>query len=77
MPKMEIFPGNKPKFTIKRRYGLKLLSIKVTESYDGQPGAVLLSRNPLLVVGGDAFSHSNFDGCISSAEKICAAFTSQ
>ena len=43
---------------------------QVTKSYEDQPGVLELSQEPLLLVGGDAFTHSNFDGCVSSAEKI-------
>lgn len=32
----------------------------------------ILDRPP-LVCGGDAFSHSNFDGCVESAQSVVAA----
>lgn len=47
--------------------------MKVLEPYEGQPGVLQLSQNPLLLVGGDGFTHSNFDGCVSSAERIAEA----
>nr|XP_046232874.1 renalase [Scatophagus argus] len=31
------------------------------------PGQMTILDRPLLVCGGDAFSHSNFDGCVESA----------
>ena len=43
---------------------------KVSESYPGQPGCIVLNENPLLILGGDGFTHSNFDGCVRSAESI-------
>ncbi len=39
----------------------------------GAPGAVLLNRSPTLVVAGDAFTSSNFDGCVASAEAATDA----
>jgi len=43
---------------------------QVSTPYSGKPGCIKLSEKPLLLAGGDAFSHSNFDGCITSAEEI-------
>lgn len=40
---------------------------QVTNPFQGQPGGIILSKNPLLIATGDGFSHSNFDGCISAA----------
>lgn len=34
------------------------------------PGQMTLLDQPLLVCGGDGFSHSNFDGCIESAVQV-------
>ncbi|XP_036383685.1 renalase isoform X1 [Megalops cyprinoides] len=34
------------------------------------PGQMTLLSKPLLVCGGDGFTHSNFDGCIESALKV-------
>eukprot|EP01084_Bolivina_argentea_P236749 398014_1 len=39
----------------------------------GTPGAVLLNKSPPLVVAGDAFAGSNFDGCVASAEAATDA----
>ena len=49
---------------------LKWLYSQVHKGYPGAPGAVVLNSSPLLVMGGDAFSQSNFDGCIESAKSI-------
>ena len=45
----------------------------MSESYEGQPGAVELSDRPLLLVAGDGLTHSNFDGCVASAEAAADA----
>ncbi len=39
----------------------------------GTPDAVLLNKSPPLVVAGDAFAGSNFDGCVASAEAATDA----
>ncbi|XP_059351197.1 renalase-like [Daphnia carinata] len=43
---------------------------QVTKSYEDQPGVLELAQEPPLLVGGDGFTHSNLDGCISSARKV-------
>ena len=43
---------------------------QVQTSYPGEPGCLELIKFPLLLAGGDAFTHSNFDGCIRSAEAV-------
>ncbi len=43
---------------------------QVHQGYDGSPGAIVLQQRPLMVLGGDAFIKSGFDGCIDSALKI-------
>jgi len=43
---------------------------QVQTAYAEKPGAIELQKTPLLLAGGDAFTHSNFDGCITSAEAI-------
>jgi len=48
---------------------------QVFTPYSGQPGVIELCRDPLLLAGGDSFTHSNFDGCISSAESIVNALS--
>ena len=47
-------------------------NLQVSQSYPGQPGVVQLCDNPKLLIGGDGMSHSNLDGCLSSAERIIA-----
>ncbi|EDO37145.1 predicted protein [Nematostella vectensis] len=68
----ELFP-NLPKPTAtkcqKWRYS------QVSQSVKGMPGSQVLMTSPLLVVGGDAFTHSNFDGCVDSAMSIVRNFT--
>ncbi|XP_012989382.1 renalase isoform X2 [Esox lucius] len=44
---------------------------QVTSSVAACPGQMTLLSRPLLVCGGDSFTHSNFDGCIESALKVC------
>ncbi|XP_067285989.1 renalase isoform X1 [Pseudorasbora parva] len=43
---------------------------QVTRSVADCPGQMTLLSQPLLVCGGDGFTHSNFDGCIESALKV-------
>ncbi|ESO87424.1 hypothetical protein LOTGIDRAFT_127891 [Lottia gigantea] len=43
---------------------------QVHKSYANKPGCIILESRPLVVLGGDGFTHSGFDGCIDSAEKI-------
>ena len=47
---------------------------QVSESYSGSPGCIILNQTPLLIAGGDGFTHSNFDGCIDSALSIVEKF---
>jgi len=47
---------------------------QVQHSYAGSPGCVEMLSSPLLLAGGDGFMHSNFDGCIQSAEAIVKTF---
>ena len=72
MPQVEIFSGSKHFSSLFLLCVLPLQQniYQVTKSYEDQPGVLELSQEPLLLVGGDAFTHSNFDGCVSSAEKI-------
>ena len=46
---------------------------QVNKAYSGTPAAILLHRSPPLVVGGDAFTCSKFDGCLTSAVKIVSS----
>ncbi|XP_074647635.1 renalase-like isoform X2 [Tubulanus polymorphus] len=47
---------------------------QVKQSYTDSPGYVELKSDPILLCGGDAFVHSNMDGCLSSALKIVNRF---
>jgi len=49
---------------------LKWLYSQVHKPYPGTPGSLQLKEGPLLVAGGDAFTSSNFDGCVESAISI-------
>ncbi|KAJ7987745.1 hypothetical protein DPEC_G00329680 [Dallia pectoralis] len=49
---------------------------QVTSAVAGCPGQMTLLSRPLLVCGGDGFTHSNLDGCIESALKVCAVLKS-
>lgn len=44
--------------------------IQVYRGYLSSPAAIVLNRSPTLVVGGDAFTYSKIDGCLTSAMKI-------
>ena len=42
---------------------------QVSEPYEGAPGCLVVKdTSPLVVLAGDAFKHSNLDGCISSGD---------
>ncbi|XP_041714477.1 renalase isoform X2 [Coregonus clupeaformis] len=43
---------------------------QVTSSVADCPGQMTLLSQPMLVCGGDGFTHSNFDSCIESALKV-------
>ena len=43
--------------------------LQVYKGYEGSPGALVLQDNPPLLLAGDAFAHTNFDGCVESATK--------
>ncbi|XP_011662386.2 renalase isoform X2 [Strongylocentrotus purpuratus] len=47
---------------------------QVSKPLAGAPGHVTIAEHPsyLLLAAGDGFSHSNFDGCIASAESALA-----
>lgn len=47
---------------------------QVHKSYAGEPGCVVLSNSPPIILAGDAFSHSNLDGCLDSAQSVNDAF---
>ncbi|XP_002718540.2 renalase isoform X2 [Oryctolagus cuniculus] len=46
---------------------------QVTNAAANSPGQMTLHLKPLLVCGGDGFTHSNFDGCITSALCVLEA----
>ena len=56
---------------------LKWLYSQVHRGYPDSPGSVLLASSPSLILGGDAFSQSNFDGCIQSARSISEKVAAQ
>lgn len=45
---------------------------QVYKEYPGAPGSVILRDSPLLILAGDSFTYSKFDGCLSSAIKTAA-----
>ncbi|XP_078422081.1 renalase isoform X1 [Cetorhinus maximus] len=47
---------------------------QVIKSVLNCPGQMTLNGQPLLVCGGDGFTHSNFDGCTESALTILDVF---
>ncbi|KAI0233719.1 Renalase [Lamellibrachia satsuma] len=47
----------------------KWLYSQVFQSYEGEPGALVVSKRPLLICTGDAFHSSTFDGCLNCAVK--------
>ena len=49
---------------------LKWLYSQVHRPYPGQPGAIALPEHPNLILAGDGFSRSNFDGCVQSARSV-------
>ncbi|XP_069581243.1 renalase [Brachyistius frenatus] len=49
---------------------------QVLTSVPGCPGHLTVLDQPLLVCGGDAFCHSNFDGCVESALSVLSALKS-
>lgn len=46
---------------------------QVHKAYAGSPGCVVLSESPHVILAGDAFTHSNFDGCLESASSVTRA----
>ena len=60
----ELIPGlptPSDSYVIRWRYS------QVFKGYVGSPGYAVLSSKPLIVVTGDAFTHSNLEGCIEAA----------
>jgi renalase len=44
--------------------------LQVHKAYPDSPGCVVLSETPAIILAGDAFTHSNFDGCVDSAISV-------
>lgn len=49
---------------------------QVSRPYPGTPGYVVLSERPLVVATGDAFSGSNFEGCLQAAQATAKLIAS-
>ncbi|XP_076195630.1 renalase isoform X2 [Aptenodytes patagonicus] len=49
---------------------------QVTKAVPSCLGQMILHTQPLLICGGDGFTHSNFDGCIDSAMSLAEAVKS-
>ncbi|XP_040463125.1 renalase isoform X1 [Falco naumanni] len=49
---------------------------QVTKAVPNCLGQMILHTQPLLICGGDGFTHSNFDGCIDSALSLAEAVKS-
>ncbi|XP_014822140.1 PREDICTED: renalase isoform X2 [Calidris pugnax] len=49
---------------------------QVTKAVSNCPEHMILHTQPLLICGGDGFTHSNFDGCIDSAMSLAEAVKS-
>ncbi|XP_010156095.1 PREDICTED: renalase-like [Eurypyga helias] len=49
---------------------------QVTKAVPNCLGQMILHTQPLLICGGDGFTHSNFDGCIDSAMSLAEAVRS-
>lgn len=48
---------------------------QVARGVEGAPGCTVLCSSPLLIACGDAFTQTNCDGCLSSAQAVAEAFT--
>jgi len=51
------------------------VTLQVFQSYEGAPGAIVVSKQPLLIFTGDAFLSSTFDGCLECAVKSAQLVT--
>ena len=56
-------------------YLLRWRYSQVSQPYPGHPGCVVLSRDPLVIATGDAFSESSFDGCVYAANATAKILT--
>jgi len=43
---------------------------QVVQGYPGSPGSLQVCQNPPLLMGGDAFTASNFEGCLKSGLSL-------
>jgi len=68
----ELFPDWPPATAVKCQ---KWRYSQVVTPFPGSPGCAVLSPRPLVLAAGDAFTHSNVDGCLTSAEKAAQAVT--
>lgn len=67
----EVLPGlPTPKYT----YLLRWRYSQVFRPYPSTPGCVVLHSDPLVIATGDAFTHSNIEGCIVAASHTVGAF---
>lgn len=48
---------------------------QVLKGYADSPGCVVLSEHPAVILAGDGFTHSNFDGCLESAISVYQTLT--
>ena len=68
-----LYPGLPPPASVKHH---RWLYSQVTLPFPGaahEPGAVLACAAPPLILGGDSFSGSSFEGCVASARAAVAA----
>ncbi|XP_054030671.1 renalase [Dryobates pubescens] len=49
---------------------------QVTKAVPSSPGGMILHTEPLLLCGGDGFTHSTVDGCLQSAVSLAEAVRS-
>lgn len=47
---------------------------QIRNAYEDTPGHIVLQDSPLIICAGDAFTHSNFDGCADSANSVINCF---
>ena len=50
---------------------------QVHTGYPSSPGCVALCKQPLVLLAGDAMTHSNFEGCIKAANTTVDTITEQ
>ncbi|XP_052782750.1 renalase-like [Mya arenaria] len=48
---------------------------QVHKGYHGSPGCIVLSESPAILLAGDGFTHSNFDGCLESSLAVHKTLT--